>query len=96
VADGICRQRKTPMKLTKTDYQVIEKIAMRAVELLPGCGKIQTEMDMECVCETNPLRLLDLLTADNFNFCHDVCGIAQNLNRRSRKLENCFVPRFSK
>lgn len=41
------------------------------------------------------LRLQDLLEADNFNFSHDVFGIAHHINRETGKLDNHFLPRFS-
>ena len=43
----------------------------------------------------NPLRLADLLAADDFNFAHDAFGIARHLNRTNGQLENCFLPRFT-
>lgn len=31
----------------------------------------------------------------DFNILHDICGINLNLNRKTGKLENCFLPRFA-
>jgi len=42
-----------------------------------------------------PLKLQELLDADDMNFAHDVFGILANINRRTGQLENCFVPRYS-
>ncbi len=41
-----------------------------------------------------PLRLADLLAADDFNFAHDVFGIMRHIDRRTGRLDNHFVPRF--
>jgi hypothetical protein len=88
--------------LTKSQYQTISAIANRAVEIgrahQPDFrrSKMDIEMDIECVMESQPLDLDALLKADNFNFCHDVFGIARHLNRNTRLLEDCFSPRFSR
>jgi hypothetical protein len=34
-----------------------------------------------------------LNTADDFTFTHDVSGIQRHINRKTGKLENCFLPR---
>lgn len=41
-----------------------------------------------------PLRLDDLLAADEFNFGHDVFGIRNCLDRKTGKLMRNFLPRF--
>lgn len=43
-----------------------------------------------------PLRLAKLCEADDFNFLHDMYGIARHLDRDTGKLGGCFVPRFAK
>lgn len=54
------------------------------------------EMDINaCHSNGNPLDLKALLEADDFNFCHDVFGIRNHINRATGQLENCFSPRFS-
>ena len=52
-------------------------------------------MDIEAVHSSNPLRLKDLLEADDTDFAHDVYGIGRNINRTTGELENCFLPRYS-
>jgi len=42
-----------------------------------------------------PLKLAALAEADEFNLAHDVGGIYQHINRRTGKLERCFLPRFA-
>jgi hypothetical protein len=48
-------------------------------------------------CHLNgcPLRLGELLGADDANFAHDVFGIRRHLNRETGKLEDCFCPRYA-
>lgn len=43
-----------------------------------------------------PLRLDDLLNADEFNFTHDISGIINCLDRDTGKLTRHFRPRFSR
>lgn len=76
-------------------------IADRAVNMAKTLGiqydKMTAVMDIDaCHSNGNPLRLHDLFTADNSNFAHDVLGIRQHINRTTGKLEDCFVPRYSK
>jgi hypothetical protein len=82
------------------NFQKISKIVKRFIEDHPD-GKnvdaLSLNMDIEkCHTDNFKLDLDGLLNADNFNFFHDVVGIHNNLNRQTGKIENCFVPRFSK
>ena len=53
-------------------------------------------MDLSAtIAQGVPLRLKELLAADDFNFIHDVWGIQRHLNRETGKLENHFWPRFA-
>ena len=80
---------------TKEDAKIIEKIVNRAGNEFDA-PFLQTHMDITAThLNGNPLRLADLLAADKFNFAHDVIGIANHLDRKTGKLRNCFVPRFS-
>lgn len=83
-------------KLTKEDYEVISKIVKRARELGVNRSVMDLNMDISATHENCPLRLDDMLKADDFNFMHDVYGIIRHLNRQTGELENCFVPRFAK
>lgn len=57
--------------------------------------KMDLMMDITAAhCNGNKLRLRDLLEADDFNFFHDIYGIAKHLNRTTGKLEGWFRPRF--
>lgn len=86
---------------TNREIMAIEsKIADRAVMLAKQVGvkydKMTAVMDIDaCHSNGNPLRLADLLKADDTNFAHDVFGIRRHINRTTGKLENCFVPRYS-
>lgn len=56
--------------------------------------RLSLMMDLEIAMEQFNLKLNDLLNADDFNFCHDICGIQNHINRETREIENFFVPRF--
>jgi len=89
---------------TPEDKETITKIAQRAVAMLEAEGLKRQPlthymMDIAAVhLNIQPLRLADLLAADDFNFAHDVFGIGRHLNRDENDLRllNCFLPRFSK
>ena len=52
-------------------------------------------MDITYAHEDTPLRLEELLAADDVNFAHDVGGIARHLDHETLVLGDCFVPRFA-
>jgi hypothetical protein len=59
--------------------------------------KVSMTMDVSAVhANGNPLRLEDLLHADDFNFAHDMSGICNCLDRNTGKLTRNFLPRFSR
>lgn len=77
------------------DARIIGKIAKRAVEQYDA-DYMTVMMDIEAThCNGNPLRLEELLKADDFNFLHDIGGINRHLDRDTGTLQNCFSPRYS-
>jgi hypothetical protein len=57
--------------------------------------KWELEAEITMVHEAHPLRLREMLMADDFNFMHDMVGIRVHLDRTTGKLRDCFVPRFT-
>ena len=53
-------------------------------------------MDLEFANEEMPIDFNALLNADSANFAHDIVGIQMNFNRRTKKMDNLFVPRYAK
>lgn len=91
--------RKTVSKISfdvsTKDRAIIRQIAERAVQEL-NVGRLDTLMDITAThCNGNPLRLADLLSANAFNFAHDIYGIARHLNRETGALMDFFSPRYS-
>ena len=77
------------------------KIADRAGSAIVKAsgGRMTFMMDMLAADGVNgnaPIDFDALLAADDFNFTHDVCGIARHMDRSTGKLGNHFSPRFSR
>jgi hypothetical protein len=80
----------------KREYVLVREIARRAMDYIPG-NLMHVEMDVLAAHLNGcPMRLVELLNADDGDFVHDVCGIVMNLDRKTGKLENCFLPRYAK
>jgi hypothetical protein len=89
-------------RVSAADAKVIRKIAVRAQALLKKHNpSIRTTIQhwamnvTACHANGNPIRLHDLLEADDFNFAHDVFGIDRHISRETGQLLNHFSPRFS-
>jgi hypothetical protein len=82
-------------RLSKSDHKLISKIATRAIKMKLNENLVSVIMDIT-VCHFNsPLRLDELLGANDINFTHDIVGINKHLNRKTGKLRNHFTPRYS-
>ena len=83
--------------MNKEEYLLIVEIAKRAEEMdLLMFDRLSLIMDIENVHKEIGLNLTEMLNAGDFDFAHDVVGIQQNFDRRSKKLTNLFLPRFAK
>lgn len=84
-------------KTSKADAILIGKIVKRAMAFkVANYDGMTCNMDVTaCHVNGNPLDLARLLIADDFNFMHDVMGIANHIDRNTGKLTDYFVPRMS-
>lgn len=82
-------------QVSASDHALILQIARRARRNGATTEQLSIVMDLSCVHIASPLRLQELLDADDFNFNHDVFGICRHLNRETGELEDCFLPRFT-
>ena len=84
--------------ITNKEMRLIDKIVKRGWKMMNDCYRDQLSMIMDLTFThvNTPLRLNDLLIADDLNFNHDIIGICNNLNRSTKKLNNCFIPRYIK
>ncbi|KKN06257.1 hypothetical protein LCGC14_1079180 [marine sediment metagenome] len=85
---------------TKGEHDTIIKIAKRAVKLAQGQGvdypTMDATMDVAAIHLNGcPLKLNELLEADDVNFAHDVFGIRRHIDRNTGELQNCFIPRYA-
>lgn len=82
--------------VTRNDYKLVALIAQRAFNSNKEIDVMSCEMDL-CAVHENSVKLdfAKLLAADEFNFRHDVYGIINHMNRKTARLENCFLPRCS-
>lgn len=82
---------------TREECETIFAIVKRALPYGIGRDRLTLAMDIEaCHGGVCPLRLGDLLKADDINFWHDVSGIVDHLDRHTGHLKDCFVPRFAR
>lgn len=82
--------------MDKENFELIAEIAKRAERKnLLMFDRMSLIMDLEQATEQFNLKLKELLNADDFNFAHDICGIQNNFNRETLKMENCFLPRYA-
>ena len=87
-----------PKKEVRAENELMWKIIERAWPEMKRNYKTKLDlmMDIDTANEDCPLKLEELLKADDMNFYHDIIGIGNNLNRQTKKLENCFLPRYAK
>ena len=82
--------------MTKDEMLTIAEIAKRADEKgLLMFDRMSLIMDIQAAHEQFKLKLDKLLEADDYNFSHDIVGIQQNINRKTKEIENCFLPRYA-
>ena len=75
---------------------IIAEIAKRADEKgLLMFDRMSLIMDIQAAHEQFNLKLDKLLEADDYNFSHDIVGIQQNINRKTKEIENYFLPRYA-
>lgn len=83
---------------TTEELALLTKIAKRVHEEFPNYPDSHRTIIMDLnACHSNgcPLQLAELLTADRFEFTHDIYGIRKAINRTTGKLtEDCFTPRY--
>lgn len=83
-------------KVSTYELNLLEKVMARACSVDSSLDRLHTLMDLTA-CHANgcPLKLADMLNADQFDLMHDVYGIARHIDRKTGQLTNCFLPRFA-
>ncbi len=87
--------------ISPRDAEIISRIVDRAVKLAASLGvsygREDCQMDITAAHLNGcPLRLAELLAADDGNFGHDIFGIRWFIDRGTGKIDSgLFNPRFS-
>lgn len=86
---------------TPSECHIIKQIAQRYKTLRESLGwqtdLLDVVMDITATHMNGcPLDLQKLLSAQEMDFAHDVAGIREHLDRKTGRLENCFLPRYAK
>lgn len=81
------------MSVEKKRYELIGKICDRANKNFAVKDRLSLFMDIDTAQQDCKLNLNILLDFNDENFNHDIVGISNNLNRETKKLDNCFLPR---
>ena len=76
------------------DNDLVDQIADRIKKTYP-VNRMTLGMDLAAVNATSPIDAEKLLAFNDFDFFHDIGGIASNLDRRTGKLNGFFTPRCS-
>ena len=79
------------------DFRFVRKIVSRAMKINPELDRTELHMDLIAThmngCPLQLDAMADPKVMDDFNFLHDIYGIAAHLNRETGQLERCFLPR---
>lgn len=83
---------------SEEDENLIEKIASRAIKLIPNkYNHLSLVTDITIVhLNSAALNLEVLLTCNDFHLAHDINGIENDLDSRTGLLRGYFNPRCSK
>lgn len=85
--------------VSREDDAKIMKIVDRALDIFHAypVDRLELTMDLFAVHANGcPLKLDELLEADESDFIHDVGGIRRHLNRKTGGLEHAFMPRYAR
>lgn len=81
-------------KASIQDYKTVRAIVKRANDELGGVNVMSLQMDIIATHVSGcKLKLGKLLESNMSDFLHDICGIANHINRTTGELQNCFLPR---
>lgn len=87
-------------RTTKSEFNIITQISRRGEYLYKALGDEKPGWNLimdVTACHANGCRLhlVQFLNGNELDFAHDIVGIYKHLNRKTGKLEDCFVPRFA-
>jgi len=75
---------------------IISRIAKHFDGQIVGSDRLSLVMDIDAVNDINPLNLEAMVKdLDSLHVAHDVFGIANNFDRKTKTLVNGWTPRFT-
>jgi hypothetical protein len=87
------------MKRDKKYFTTIHKIVLRAEKMAEKLGyhidRLTMTIDLDKANDNFPIDFGALLKAKDGDFAHDVFGIRKHMNRKTGKIEDCFLPRYA-
>jgi hypothetical protein len=93
---------KISFECSKKEMSTVDAIVTRAETMYYeatglSLDRLSAHMDI-IACHANgcPLKLSEMLAADDENFGHDFFGIARHVDRTTGKLVGGFLPRFAR
>lgn len=82
--------------MEKEKLETMFSIEKRAeVKRLLYFDRLALVKDLQIVNKKLDLKLDELLNSDDNDFIHDILGIQKNVDRKTKKFNNEFLPRFS-
>lgn len=87
----------TPLQM-RLIRRIVERAAKVWQQTQPGSTFPARSLVMDldaCISNGCPLRLEELVAANDFDFVHDVFGIVRHMDRTTGQLGNCFWPRHA-
>lgn len=92
--------RAPSFAVSKSEHRTIVEIADRATAIAARnnleYSRVDAMMDITAAHANGcPLKLTELLSAEQFDFAHDVFGIRRHINRATGEVEGHFLPRYS-
>ena len=82
--------------VARTISDIAHRAALLARDMGADVSPLEIENDIALAhMRGTPLHLGALLEANNVDFCHDVFGIRENIDRASGAMRDFFVPRYA-
>jgi hypothetical protein len=80
----------------KERFNILLKIAKRADKMnLLTFNRLSLMTDITFAAEQFNIQLNDILTANDCDFSYDIVGIQNNINKKTKRMENMFIPRYA-
>jgi hypothetical protein len=79
--------------ITKENKNAVDAVLNRVMELGVYNERFNAFMDIDNALSDSDNGWANLFAFDDANFAHDIYGIRENINRKTKQLDNYFMPR---